>query len=85
MTKARYSTEVLIQNGRIRRSTPVGLETASDEQRTAIELMKPVMNTWLRSKISDQQSAEVLVKAKYLETANGLTVEFKIQQVVPIG
>ncbi len=85
MTKARYSTEVLIQNGRIRRSTPVGLETASDEQRAAIELIKPVMNTWLRSKISDQQSAEVLVKAKYLETANGLTVEFKIQQVVPIG
>lgn len=85
MIKARYSSEVLIQNGRIRRSTPVGLKNASDEQRVAMDLIKPVMNAWLRSKISDKENVEILVRTKYLETASGLTVEFKIQQVAPNG
>ncbi|MCV0439713.1 MAG: hypothetical protein K5880_13890 [Hydrogenophaga sp.] len=85
MTKARYTSEVLIQNGRIRRSTPVGLENATDEQRSAIDSIKPLMNAWLRSKLSEHENAQVLVKAKYVETSNGLTVEFKIQQVVPNG
>lgn len=88
MTKARYNTEVLIQNGRIRRSTPIGLENALDEQRSAIDLVKPVMNAWLRSKISGSTellNAEILVKAKYVETAKGLTIEFKVQSVSPVG
>ncbi len=88
MTKARYSTEVLIQNGKIRRSIPIGLENASDEQRFAIDLVKPIMNAWLRSKASGSTqllNAEILVKAKYIETASGLTVEFKVQSVSPVG
>lgn len=88
MIKARYSSEVFIQNGRIRRSIPIGLENASDEQKRAIDLMKPVMNAWLRSKIEGNallQNSQILVKAKYVELAHGLTIEFKVQAVQPSG
>lgn len=88
MTKARYSNEVTIKNGRIRRSVPIGLESATEEQRVAIDLVKPVMNAWLRSKIESGQlypDSDVQINAKYIETSNGLTVEFKVQSVVPVG
>lgn len=81
--KVRYSTEVLVQNGKIRRSTPIGLEHASDEQRAIIDLIKPLMHSWLRSRVSTD--VEVLVQSKYIETSNGLTVEFKVQSVQPVG
>jgi len=85
MTKARYTSEVLIQNGKIRRSTPVGLENATAAQREAIVQVKPLMNAWLRSKLSENENSLISVRSKYVETSNGLTVEFKIQQVAPNG
>jgi len=88
MTKARYSSEVFIQNGKIRRSAPIGLENASEQQRSAIDLIKPVMNAWLRSKIEsnpEMVNSEVLVRGKYSETSNGLNIEFKVQSVQPVG
>ena len=88
MTKARYSNEVLIKNGRIRRSVPIGIDAASEEQITAIGNTKSVMHAWLRSKILNNpalHNAEILVRAKYVETSSGLTIEFKVQSVIPIG
>jgi len=88
MIKARYNTEVVVQNGRIRRSIPIGLKSATEEQRQAIDLIKPVMNAWLRSRIegnADLQNSQILVKAKYLELTKGLTIEFKIQSVQLVG
>lgn len=88
MTKAKYTSEVLIQNGKIRRSTPFGLDNARDDQRVVVNLIKPIMYAWLKSKIESNpglENSEVLVRSKYTETTNGLTVEFKVQSVVPIG
>ena len=88
MIRARYSSEVFIQNGRIRRSVPIGLENASNEQTQAILLIKPVMHAWLRSRIegnADLQNSQIFVKAKYVESAQGLTIEFRVQTVQPIG
>ncbi len=88
MTKARFSSEVTVKNGRIIRSNPIGLETASVEQRRAIETIKPILNAWLKTKIPGNPelcNSEILVRGKYLETSNGLTVEFKVQSVALIG
>lgn len=83
--RLRYTNKLIVQNGRIRRSTPIGLENASVEQRETMDLIKPMMHAWLRSKMSANlqlENADVLVNAKYIETSNGLTVEFKIQSVL---
>jgi len=88
MTKARFSSEVFVKNGRIVRSNPVGLEAASAQQVRAIETIKPILHAWLRSRItgsSELANSEILVRGKYIETSNGLTVEFKVQSVVPVG
>ena len=85
MTKARFSSEAIIRNGSIRRSTPIGLEHASAEQKAAIDSIKPVLHTWLKTKLSgnpELENSEVLVRGKYVETSSGLTVEFKVQSVV---
>jgi hypothetical protein len=82
--KTRYISEVSIQNGKIRRSLPVNLDAARDEQKTIINAVKPVMNTWLRSKISQRpelSDSEIIVRTKYSETSNGLTIEFKVQSI----
>lgn len=88
MTKARFSSEVFVKNGRIVRSNPVGLEAASDEQVRAIETIKPVLHTWLKTRITgnlELANSEILVRGKYAETSNGLTVEFKVQSVALVG
>jgi len=85
MTKARFTSEVSIKNGKIRRSTPIGLEHATHEQRVAIDRIKPMMNAWLRSRIESRTlhpDSDVLVSSKYIETSSGLTIEFKVQSVV---
>jgi len=83
MKKAHYSTIVLVKNGKVRRSTPVGIEEASEEQKQVIDLVKPLMNTWLRSNIDGDM--ECLVKTKICETAAGFSVEFKVQSAkVPV-
>lgn len=86
--KARFSNEVTIKNGRIVRSAPVGLEAASEEQKLAIKTIKPILHNWLRSHISgspELSNSEILVRGKYVETSNGLTVEFKVQSVALVG
>ena len=88
MTKARFSSEVVIKNGRIVRSTPIGFDAASDEQMRAIETIKPVLHAWLKTRItgnSELANSEVLVRGKYVETSSGLTVEFKVQSVALVG
>lgn len=88
MTKARFSSEVFVKNGRIVRSAPIGFESASDEQTRAIETIKPVLHTWLKTRITDNPelaNSEILVRGKYVETSNGLTVEFKVQSVALVG
>ena len=87
MTKARFTSEVLIQNGRIRRSAPIGLEYATPEQRDAVKTVKPVLHAWLKTRIErnpELGNSQILVRGKYVETSNGLTVEFKVQSVVPL-
>lgn len=83
MIKTRCSIRVFIRNGNIRRSIPVGLERANEEQLATIDLIKPVLHVWLRSRLSREElpNAEVLIKAKYSETSNGLAIEFKVQSV----
>lgn len=83
--KARFASEVTVKNGRIVRSSPVGLEAASTEQKLAIKTIKPILHNWLRSRISELSNAEILVRGKYVETSNGLTVEFKVQSVALVG
>jgi len=85
MLKTKYSSTVLIQNGKIRRSVANGIEFANDQQRRHIDLVKPLMNAWLRPKITGDESAEVLVRVKCLETTDGLTVEFKLQSASTVG
>ena len=88
MTKARFSSEVIVKNGRIVRSTPVGFDAASDEQKQAIETIKPVLHAWLKTRIASNPelaNSGVLVRGKYVETSNGLTVEFKVQSVALVG
>lgn len=84
MTKARFSSEVFVKNGRIVRSNPIGLESASAMQVQAIGTIKPLLHAWLKSRITgnpELQNSEILVRGKYSETSNGLTVEFKVQSV----
>lgn len=87
MTKARFTSEVFIKNGRVH-SKPIGLETATPQQLQAIEAIKPILHTWLRTRIvenPDLANSDLLVRGKYAETGNGLTVEFKVQSVVLVG
>ena len=88
MTKARFSSVICVKNGRIVHSSPVGLDSASGEQKQAIETIKPVLHTWLKTRIagnSELSNSEILVRGKYVETSNGLTVEFKVQSVALVG
>lgn len=85
MRRVKYSAEVLVQNGRIRRSRVLGVENARDDQRVAIERIKPLLNAWIRDRISLLDNSTILVKCKYAETSNGLNIEFKMQAVQPNG
>lgn len=87
MTKARFTSEVVIKNGRIR-STPIGLEVATPLQLQAIKAIKPILHAWLKTRVlenPDLSNSDLLVRGKYAETVNGLTVEFKVQSVVLVG
>jgi hypothetical protein len=82
--KTRFSTEVSFKNGRILRSAPIGLEKAIPKQVEAIEDIKPLLHRWLRGRVGDNEvlaNSTIQVRCKYVETSNGLTVEFKIQSV----
>ena len=88
MTKVHYSSKVIVKNGKICKSVPIGIETASDEQRIVIKHVKPVMNFWLRSRIAATPKLEnsmILIRSKITETASSLTVDFKIQGVTIEG
>lgn len=78
--KVRYSSEIHIKHGKIRRSLAIGIERASTEELSVINRMKSVMNAWLRHKLTEEQEGIMVVKTKYLETSSGLTIEFKVQK-----
>jgi len=84
MTKVRYSSEVLVKNGKIRKSTPIGVDGASPDQLCVINGLKSIMNAFLRSRINQRPEladATILVKCKQTETANALSIDFKVQGV----
>lgn len=84
MTKVHYSSEVAVRDGKIRRAIPVGIEHATKEQVAVINQVKPVMNFWLRSRIAHMPRLEnsmIFMRSKITETANGLSIDFKIQGV----
>jgi hypothetical protein len=82
--KTHYTSEVLIQNGKVRRSQVIGYENASEQQRETIDSMKPLLYGWLRSRIAEGSlldNVTVLVRCKHTATTKSLTVEFKVQAV----
>lgn len=85
MIKAKFTQSVEVKNGRIFRSVPIGLELASPEQAEAIKTIRPVLHTWLKTRIKDVVASNIRIVCKYAETSSGLTVEFKIQSAIPVG
>lgn len=84
MTKVHYSSEVVVRDGKIRRAVPTGIEYATAEQVAVIDQVKPVMNFWLRSRIAATprlRNSMIFMRSKITETANGLSIDFKIQGV----
>lgn len=88
MTVFKFTTAVTIRNGRIRRSTPQGFGVATEAQMELIETIKPFVNRWVRSRIDDNpnlQDSDVSISVKHSESAKGLSLDFKVKSVVPIG
>ena len=88
MTKVHYSSEVVVRDGKIRRSIPMGIEHASDDEKEIIDKVKPVMTLWLRSRIaarSKMENSTILIRSKITETVSSFTVDFKIQGITIEG
>lgn len=85
MQKVRYSCEVLVVNGEIRHSTPIGVSEVRPDQVFIINSLTDIMNPWLQDRIDaavNMENATIVVKCSRAETLKGLNVEFKIQSVI---
>jgi len=83
--KVRYSSEVVLKQGRITTNNAVGteFEQVIQQQLDVIKHLKPLMNKWIRNTIDPLvENATLLIKTRYNETSTGLSVEFKVQSVV---
>lgn len=78
--RAKYVAEFTIKNGKIRSSRIIGEEHATLEQKKAIAVAKPLLNAFVKSRLTDEVQFEnciVAVRVNYIETARGLEIVFK--------
>jgi len=80
--KFRFDTEIIINKGRIVRSTPLEL---LDQGKN----LKASLHTWIKNHLSSNPdlanaSGKIYIRGQYVETAKNLTIEFKVQSVALI-
>jgi hypothetical protein len=80
----KYLVEVILKNNKVIRSRALGFEHATEAQQRAYVAIKPILNTWIRGRLSqfeDFKDASVLVRCKHTESSNSLNIDFKVQSV----
>lgn len=80
-----YTHKLLVKNGKIRSAVSKDQSVPSDG--ADVELMKPMLYSWLKDKVKDNPEihAEVVVSVKTKQSKDSLKIEFKIRQVEHIG
>lgn len=72
----RYTTNFKIKDGKIKSSSVIGEESATETQKTVIATLKPLVRQFVQSRLTSHVS-DCQVTVHYAESMKGLEITFK--------
>jgi len=74
----RYVTEFTIKSGKIRSSQVINSENANLAEQAAINSAKSLVAAFVRSRLTNDQDCVINIRVRYVETARGLELTFRV-------